>query len=88
MGCQHGNDPETCSWCVHVELDANGNVRESLRLAFIERERVERWHATYNAALNGLLAGPKPEWVESKRHWCHEGALLHADLAHGPLVKP
>jgi hypothetical protein len=51
--------------------------------------RVERWHATYNAALTGLHA------FSSDLHQngfgvedSHEMALQAANLAHGPLVKP
>jgi hypothetical protein len=49
-----------------------------------EAQRVNRWHATYNAALTGLIstrdAGPADDF--------HEAAAYFADAAHGPLVKP
>lgn len=54
-----------------------------------EKLRVERWHATYNAALTGLHA------FSSELHQngfgidsCNEMAAQAAVAAHGPLVKP
>lgn len=56
--------------------------------------RVERWHATYNAALTGIMASPatalrctgQPDDVIVGR--ADESARMHANKAHGPLVKP
>jgi hypothetical protein len=55
-----------------------------------ERNRVQRWHATYNAALQGLLAhgdarahynAGRAEWIAD----CNQEARDAADRAHGPL---
>jgi hypothetical protein len=56
-----------------------------------EAERVNRWHATYNAALTGLLAlGTRAEdRISSNYHdSIHYAADRYASRAHGPLVKP
>lgn len=51
-----------------------------------EYERQARWHATYNAALQGMLANPESWEVEYEDLglWAEE----HATLIHGPLEKP
>jgi len=67
-----------------------GYLRDALRAeGKRESERVERWHATYNATLTGLHA------FSSELHQngfgvedSHEMSLQAANLAHGPLVKP
>ena len=69
-------------WCAQCSAEAE-------RLRAVEALRVERWHATYNAALTGMYAGNE-DWSgdPSDMHHMHKTAVIAADLAHGPLVKP
>lgn len=93
MSCPHGNDPETCSWCVCSGINsvAVGTGPEEYDRKQAEILRVERWHATYNAALGGLLAKEwrayvDPAVAESFRiELCVEADKL-ATLTHGPPV--
>lgn len=55
-----------------------------------EEKRVERWHATYNAALSGLFASMNHDTVRAddiNDGFWHRVAVRSADIAHGPLVK-
>jgi hypothetical protein len=57
-----------------------------------ERLRVERWWATYNAALTGMLMivtniGDAERALAARRR-VHGACVEAADEAHGPLVKP
>jgi hypothetical protein len=67
--------------------DHDGYVTiERMRQHRIVSERVDRWWATYNAALTGLLANP-----QSGTNWglCHDNAHRVANHAHGALeAKP
>lgn len=88
MSCPHGNDPETCSWCLQPQ-SADEYVKKmqdrdrGLDAIHAERLRVDRWHATYNAALTGLYASDsKNEWSPAEHT---EEARVAAELAHGPL---
>lgn len=93
MSCEHGNDPSTCSWCLTAAHDweAKALAREA------EALRVERWHATFNAALSGYCTDSSFRYElkdsdkdddatsdESRRR----AATWQADAQHGPLVKP
>lgn len=51
----------------------------------IESNRVQRWYATYNAALTAVYVkfGDKLNELQ-----LHEGARDAATVAHGPLEKP
>lgn len=49
-----------------------------------EELRIERWHGTYNAAVSGILAND----AERNEHEVHDWAVMSANKAHGPLVKP
>jgi len=62
-----------------------------------EKLRVERWHATYNAAITriGLSSNepclsdeiPPAESFSYSADWAHDIARMQADIAHGPLKK-
>lgn len=58
-----------------------GIIENSRNVA--EMQRVERWHATYNAALTGLIvaAGERGMCPETGENF----AARHADFAHGKL---
>jgi len=53
------------------------------RLDKQEKERVERWWVTYNAAITGLIASNAVLHAS-----IDDVAKTHADKAHGPLNKP
>ena len=55
--------------------------------AFDEGKRVERWHATYNAALTGCHAFPglADQYEPLDVQTSHEIATEAANLAHGKL---
>ena len=55
-----------------------------------ERERRDRWHATYNAALQrhanfSHSASADPNDVKSSLDYVHLQCVRYADRAHGPL---
>lgn len=52
-----------------------------------ERLRVERWHATYNAAIAGLYALPDEDGADFDPEFTHKVAAKAARLAHGPLER-
>lgn len=51
----------------------------------LEGERKARWHATYNAALTGLLGGSPSNWELVAYEKLLGAAELIATSAHGPL---
>jgi hypothetical protein len=51
-----------------------------------EAKRVERWHATYNAAVTGLRAWSSAGTDYLNAEAVHREALASANLAHGKLV--
>jgi hypothetical protein len=55
----------------------------------INDQRVYRWHATYNAALTGILSGilKGGDVPLEIRDVAHRGAALLADQTHGELAK-
>lgn len=55
--------------------------------AHIDDIRTHRWHDTYNAALQGLLAYSGPGCDEADFDGYAKAATLHANAAHGPLTK-
>lgn len=59
----------------------------AMKLADDEWRRVDRWWATYNAALTGLLAwgGSGADYVSGD--YARRSATEHADAAHGKLAK-
>lgn len=87
MSCPHGNDPETCSWCLQPN-SADEYVKKmqerdrELDAIHAECLRVERWHETYNAALTKLAA---KELSSAAADYTHDRCILAADKAHGPL---
>lgn len=88
MACEHGNDPATCSWCAAmggINSVAAGAGPEAWDGKVAERVRVERWHATYNAALTGCHGWCDHEGVGLTNEVAHDAATEAANLAHGPL---
>lgn len=51
-----------------------------------EQRRVDRWHATYNAALTGLRAWSSVGTDHLNVEAAHREATASADLAHGKLA--
>lgn len=51
-----------------------------------EETRVERWHATYNAALTGFCMREQSMRLQGPED-IHEAAMNAANLAHGELPK-
>lgn len=45
-----------------------------------ELERIDRWHATFNAVLAGVLANPNGNSIDAAMY-----AEMHADSIHGRL---
>lgn len=70
-----------CSAC------GDGFGQQQVRVAD-EHIRIDRWHATYNAALSGCHGWCDHEGVGLSNEVAHEAATEAANLAHGPLVKP
>jgi hypothetical protein len=62
-----------------------GQERELARLMeLLESQRVERWHATYNAAVTGIITrAAEYGWGPSN---VKRSATGHANAMHGPLV--
>jgi hypothetical protein len=54
-----------------------------LALSMVDPKHADRWWATYNAALTGLLAAHQTPVSES-----NDRAVDLSNHAHGPLVKP
>lgn len=50
-----------------------------------ERLRRDRWHATFNATVQGLLGGAASNWELLNVEKLHEAASSVADQTHGPL---
>jgi hypothetical protein len=96
--CKHGNDATTCAWCgdprqppsellVERLYEGDGLYRVQTADARAEDLRVERWYATYNTALNGILSSSERAYLRDDRGRC-VAAIEAADSLHGPLVKP
>jgi hypothetical protein len=71
---------------------ATGEYKLQALATDAEHIRVSRWHATYNAALTGMLVivtniGSAAQALEARRR-VHAACVEAADEAHGPLVKP
>lgn len=80
-----------------MEIDLESQMRRDLleHQAYVaEQVRVERWHATYNAALpecmtwEDALAEDESLLRVLDTEGAHKDAAEMADRAHGPLVKP
>lgn len=59
----------------------------------LEEARIDRWHATYNAALTRLAsfthgAAAAESEIARVHKTIHDACVLYANAAHGPLVKP
>lgn len=52
-------------------------------VTYAEKIRVSRWHATYNAALTGMLSGRNPEEVSQA---AMTAAAFVANTTHGKLI--
>jgi hypothetical protein len=66
------------------ESERDRQMREAKEADKAERERGERWHATYNAALTGLRAFSVPGLAYSHEE-VRKIAGADADAAHGKL---
>lgn len=69
-------------------MNCDDNFAKQQKRFAEERARIERWHATYNAALTGCYAWETPSGAGLTAEQAHEAATEAANLAHGTLVKP
>ena len=70
---------------MNVELKHTDWVEEANK-QYDEAKRVERWHATYNAALTGLLSHAQTSRLQCTAD-CVEEATIAANMTHG-RIKP
>lgn len=76
----HGTDggmEDLEAWIARVEAAITHDAKAA------ERERVRRWHATFNAALTGILAFN--ELGSENERGAMKAARQYADRMHGPL---
>lgn len=66
------------------DMKHHREVHTKLLEQALEDVRVERWHATYNAALTGYCARQQSMQLQGPPD-IHEHAVIAANLAHGRL---